>query len=308
MGASLRSALALLGKGPWLTRLRSDSGEDRWYSLFREGRGSGHRIRMDSFGSRRGDAGPMPGREACRIGGPRRGFVDGLAAPVEGAAFTAIAATGNIAVTAWEAGNSRIFPSAGIVTDPSADVLHRGRGAIQWSSDAPTRCLRGNCPGLAPARYLGRPRSAHGHKAFRRPRDGEPPRSQPRRSCHTLSQPERQLRLWRGHALDGRLEISFEPSADIYTTTPNTRATAQALPTDESFSSAFVLGLLLDAPVVYSFPAGKISRSASGPASASTSASLFSPPVLLMWIRHGSMAIFGQGPFHNALDPRPRRV
>jgi hypothetical protein len=50
--------------------------------------------------------------------------------------------------------------------------------------------------------------------------------------------------------------FSFEPSADIYYYNAEWR-NGQALPTDESFSSAFVLGLLLDAPVVYSLPAGQ---------------------------------------------------
>ncbi|MGA2545656.1 MAG: hypothetical protein ABSF43_03865 [Rectinemataceae bacterium] len=51
--------------------------------------------------------------------------------------------------------------------------------------------------------------------------------------------------------------FSFEPSADIYSYNAEYTTDGQALPTDESFSSAFVIGLLLDAPVVYSFPAGQ---------------------------------------------------
>jgi hypothetical protein len=47
--------------------------------------------------------------------------------------------------------------------------------------------------------------------------------------------------------------LSFEPSADIYSFNAE-YFNGQALPADESFSSAFVVGLLLDAPVVYSFP------------------------------------------------------
>ena len=51
--------------------------------------------------------------------------------------------------------------------------------------------------------------------------------------------------------------FSFEPSADIYYYNAEWTADGQTLPTDESFSSAFVLGLLLDAPVVYSLPVGE---------------------------------------------------
>ena len=50
--------------------------------------------------------------------------------------------------------------------------------------------------------------------------------------------------------------FSFEPSADIYYYNAEYTAKGQAVSTDVSFSSAFVLGLLLDAPVVYSLPAG----------------------------------------------------
>jgi hypothetical protein len=49
--------------------------------------------------------------------------------------------------------------------------------------------------------------------------------------------------------------ITFEPSADFYFY--NTEyANGQAVPTSQEFSSDFTLGLLLDAPVVYSLPAG----------------------------------------------------
>jgi hypothetical protein len=47
--------------------------------------------------------------------------------------------------------------------------------------------------------------------------------------------------------------FSFEPSADIYSYNAE-YFHGQALPDEESFSQAFVIGLLLDAPVVYTFP------------------------------------------------------
>ena len=50
--------------------------------------------------------------------------------------------------------------------------------------------------------------------------------------------------------------MSFEPSADIYYYNAEYTANHQTVSTDEAFSSAFVLGLLLDAPVVYSLSAG----------------------------------------------------
>jgi len=50
--------------------------------------------------------------------------------------------------------------------------------------------------------------------------------------------------------------LAFEPSADIYYFNAEYSTNGQALPTDNTYASAFVLGLLLDAPLVYSLPLG----------------------------------------------------
>lgn len=55
--------------------------------------------------------------------------------------------------------------------------------------------------------------------------------------------------------LEAGSRFSFEPSADLYFYNAEYTTDGQALPTDESFGQAFVIGLLLDAPVVYTFPA-----------------------------------------------------
>ncbi len=50
--------------------------------------------------------------------------------------------------------------------------------------------------------------------------------------------------------------FSFVPSGDLYYYNAALNPRGRAVPAEESQSSAFVLGLLLDAPVVYSFPLG----------------------------------------------------
>jgi hypothetical protein len=50
--------------------------------------------------------------------------------------------------------------------------------------------------------------------------------------------------------------FSFEPSADLYWANYE-YLNGAAVPTDETFGSAFGLGLLLDAPVVYTIPLAK---------------------------------------------------
>ena len=117
--AALGSALRLLGKGPWLARIRSGAGEDRWYLssgkaeeaapvfawTYTEGAAArvlalnpeGKLVRSDSLG------------EAT---------ISSLTAPVEGSGFTALAVAGNLAAAAWEAGDFPFISSAGIVLAP----------------------------------------------------------------------------------------------------------------------------------------------------------------------------------------------
>jgi hypothetical protein len=114
-GTLLRSALAALGKGPWLARLRGPSGEDSWL--------------LDS--GRPEDATPVfawaaegavlalcaDGRLA-RAAAASAATVTTLALPAEGAGFSAIAASGGILAAAWEKGDFPETEAAGIVVAP----------------------------------------------------------------------------------------------------------------------------------------------------------------------------------------------
>ena len=118
VGASLRSALALLGTGPWLARIRSDTGEDRWYLSS----GNAEEATKVFVWTSVGDTARVlvlgtDGRLALSDG---RGepVLTSIAAPVEGAAFTTLAAAGKIAAAAWEAGDFPFVSSAGIVLVP----------------------------------------------------------------------------------------------------------------------------------------------------------------------------------------------
>ena len=118
VGTSLRSALALLGTGPWLARIRSDTGEDRWYLSS----GNAEEATKVFVWTSAGDSARVlvlgtDGRLALSDG---RGepVLTSIAAPVEGAAFTTLAAAGNIAAAAWEAGEFPFVSSAGIVLTP----------------------------------------------------------------------------------------------------------------------------------------------------------------------------------------------
>ena len=146
-------------------------------SLFGEGRGSGQRLRLGSLGPcGRKAAGIELGREACRIGGPREARIDQPRRPRGRRCLYHGGGRGKYSAgRPGRPGNSPLFRRRGSRLLPSVDVLHRGRGAIQWSSDAPTQGFHGNRPSPPPSRELGGSRGAYGHKAFRRPRDGEPP-------------------------------------------------------------------------------------------------------------------------------------
>ena len=118
LGVSLRSTLALLGSGPWLARIRSDTGEDRWYLSS----GNAEEATKVFVWVTAGDTARVlvlgtDGRLALSDG---RGepVLTSIAAPVEGAAFTTLAAAGNIAAAAWEAGEFPFVSSAGIVLAP----------------------------------------------------------------------------------------------------------------------------------------------------------------------------------------------
>jgi hypothetical protein len=120
VGTALRSALGALGDEPWLARLRSGDGEDRWYlssGLPEEA--------TNVYAWSLAPAGNAPARVLALVGDGRLAVaglgsasVRTLGAPVEGAAFTALAAAGRIAAAAWEAGLFPNLSSAGIVVVP----------------------------------------------------------------------------------------------------------------------------------------------------------------------------------------------
>jgi hypothetical protein len=115
-GAALRSALGALGKGPWLARLRSGSGLDRWYLSSGLPEEATNVLGWSYRGSR-GEARALvlagDGRLALGRGGSAS--LLSIKAPVEGALFTALAASDKIAAAAWEEGDFPSISAAGVV-------------------------------------------------------------------------------------------------------------------------------------------------------------------------------------------------
>jgi len=118
-GASLRTALGALGRGPWLARLRSGAGEDRWY--LSSGRPEeAQNVYAWSLG------GPAGGERSLVLTGDGRlaaadalkASVTELEAPAPGAQFTALAASATSAAAAWEAGTFPSISSAGVMILP----------------------------------------------------------------------------------------------------------------------------------------------------------------------------------------------
>jgi hypothetical protein len=119
LGASLRSALDLLGKGPWVARLRSAEGDDTWYLSPGDIEESSSALAWSLGGS---DGGVIAlcaeGRLAFSDKAGKAELLQPLSAPVEGAAFTAVAAAGGLVVAAWEAGEFPYVAAAGIIVAP----------------------------------------------------------------------------------------------------------------------------------------------------------------------------------------------
>lgn len=118
IGRSLRSALALLGKGPWLARLRSDSGEDRWYLTSGKAEEAANAFAWRVSGEPEKVLVLSSDGRLAMADGLGEPTLTGIAAPVEGAAFVAVAVAGNIAAAAWEAGEFPYISSAGLVLTP----------------------------------------------------------------------------------------------------------------------------------------------------------------------------------------------
>jgi hypothetical protein len=116
-GEALRSALGALGTGPWLARLRTAKGEDRWYLSAGRPEEAMSAFAWDSGGGSAGGKvlvlSPDGRLASCAPSCPPS--ITRLALPVEGASFTALAAAGGIAAAAWEAGDFPYISSAGLV-------------------------------------------------------------------------------------------------------------------------------------------------------------------------------------------------
>jgi hypothetical protein len=128
-GKELRAALSSLGPGPWLARLRSDQGADLWYISSGKPEEAALAFAWVEEGARNAKA-VEPGTAAPRLlalsadgalvlaEGEGPPSVKRLHAPVEGADFTALAAAGDLAAAAWEAGDFPEISSAGVVVSP----------------------------------------------------------------------------------------------------------------------------------------------------------------------------------------------
>jgi len=118
LGASLRSALGLLGGGPWLIRLRSGAGADRWYLSSGKAEEANGAFAWSFADSAAGVLVMSPdGRLVLSDGGGARSLT-AISPPVDGASFTALAAAGNMAAAAWESGEFPDISSAGIALVP----------------------------------------------------------------------------------------------------------------------------------------------------------------------------------------------
>jgi hypothetical protein len=114
-GEALRAALAALGPGPWLARLKSAAGGDDWFLS------SGAPEDAESaYAWANGDevaALAMDGSLAVSAGGQaarRASLATGAALPEE-TAFTTLAAAGGLVAAAWEAGEFPTLSQAGLV-------------------------------------------------------------------------------------------------------------------------------------------------------------------------------------------------
>jgi hypothetical protein len=113
--ASLGSALALLGEGPWLVRLRTSRGDDAWY--LSAGKPEEATSILAWSGSTETLALRSDGALAFSNAGGGTELLS-LAAPVPGAAFTALTAIDGLAAIAWESGEFPAIASAGLVVVP----------------------------------------------------------------------------------------------------------------------------------------------------------------------------------------------
>jgi len=121
-GKALRAALAGLGKRAWLVRLRSDTGEDAWYLS------SGNAEDALPVYAWTDGKTVMALRSDGWIGcGDAQGgsSLSRIALPREDASFVALAAAGELATAAWEAGAFPNLDAAGLVIERIARPAKR---------------------------------------------------------------------------------------------------------------------------------------------------------------------------------------
>jgi hypothetical protein len=114
-GASLRSSLGALGAGPWLVRLRSGTGEDRWYLSSGRAEDATNAYAWNLSGGTPTILALAPDGRLAIADGRGAPTLISIPAPQEGATFTALAAIDGIAAAAWECGSFPYISSAGLV-------------------------------------------------------------------------------------------------------------------------------------------------------------------------------------------------
>ena len=115
--AELRAAIAALGPGEFLVRLRSAKGEDGWYLTG----GEAWEARPAFAWREEGRAIALRGEgrlAVARAGEPLATL--SLEPPLQGAAFTALAVAGELGVAAWEGEGFPELSAAGLLTVPLA--------------------------------------------------------------------------------------------------------------------------------------------------------------------------------------------
>ena len=115
--AELRAAIAALGPGEFLVRLRSAKGEDGWYLTG----GEAWEARPAFAWREEGRAIALRGEgrlAVARAGAPLATL--SLEPPLQGAAFTALAVAGELGVAAWEGEGFPELSAAGLLTVPLA--------------------------------------------------------------------------------------------------------------------------------------------------------------------------------------------
>ena len=206
--AALGSALRLLGKGPWLARVRSGAGEDRWYLSSGKAEEAAPCLRLDLHGRRRHQGpGPEPRREDGAVGRPRRG--NGHQPDRPGGGRGLHGADGGGKSRGGRLGG-RGFPLHFIRRHRAGTcpLVHRGYGAIHYVRDTISDRLHGNRGSPHPFVGGGRPRASRGDQAVMGGGHRKPPGSIDRARCG-LAEHQLQFRIRRGDAAISRIPHHF---------------------------------------------------------------------------------------------------